>query len=111
MDLGRFIGSRMKKYAWGEIIDMNEQEFMQICKAEVLRYTNKTLAKTDGIKVTMDDIYVVWVCKTLQNNKALLSTTVPDGMYYEITYNGNEHELYFDAYKKVENKCIKLSYE
>ncbi|WP_233619266.1 DUF6275 family protein, partial [Enterococcus sp. S52] len=29
-----------------------------------------------------------------------------DGMYYEITYNGDKDELYFDAYKKFENKCI-----
>lgn len=28
-------------------------------------------------------------------------------MYYEITYNGDKQELYLDAYKKWENKCIK----
>ena len=42
--------------------------------------------------------------KTLQNAKALLSTTVSDGMYYELTYNGDKKELYLDAYKKWENK-------
>lgn len=45
--------------------------------------------------------FKVWSCKTLQNNKALLSTTVTDGMYYELTYNGDKKELYFDAYKKM----------
>lgn len=25
------------------------------------------------------------------------------GMYYELTYNGDKNELYFDAYKKWEN--------
>ena len=54
------------------------------------------------------DVYVVWSCKTLQNSKALLSTTVPDGMYYELTYNGDKHELYLDAYKKFQNMCFKL---
>ena len=63
---------------------------------------------TDRQQVTVHDVYVVWSCKTLQNNKALLSTTVPDGMYYELTYNGDKNELYFDAYKKWENRCIKL---
>ena len=32
-------------------------------------------------------------------------------MYYEITYNGAKHELYFDAYKKWENLCIKYPKE
>ena len=53
-------------------------------------------------------MFVVWQCKTLQNNKALLSTTLFDGMYYELTYNGDKKELYFDAYKKFENKAIKI---
>lgn len=63
---------------------------------------------TDRQQVTVHDAYVVWSCKTLQNNKALLSTTVPDGMYYELTYNGDKNELYMDAYKKFENRCFKL---
>lgn len=40
--------------------------------------------------------------------KALISTTVPDGMYYEITYNGDKGEMYLDAYKKMHNECIKI---
>ena len=54
---------------------------------------------------------MVWSCKTLQNSKALLSTTISDGMYYELTYNGDKKELYLDAYKKFENRCIKLEGE
>lgn len=54
------------------------------------------------------EVYVVWNCKTLQNNKALLSTTLSDGLYFEATYNGNKKELYLDAYKKLENRCIKV---
>ena len=53
------------------------------------------------------EVFDVWYCKTLQNHKALLSTTLADGMYYELTYNGDKKELYFDAYKKFENRCIK----
>lgn len=54
------------------------------------------------------EVYVVWNCKTLQNNKALLSTTLSDGLYFEATYNGYKKELYLDAYKKLENRCIKV---
>ena len=50
-------------------------------------------------------------CKTLQNNKALLSTTLFDGMYYECTYNGDKKEMYVDAYKKWENFKVEISNE
>lgn len=49
------------------------------------------------------DIYVVWFAKTLQNWKALLSTNRSDGMYYEVTYNGDVGEAYLDCYKKFDN--------
>ena len=52
------------------------------------------------------DVYTVWKCKTLQNWKFMISTSLYDGMYYEVTYNGDKHEWYLDAYKKFENKCI-----
>ncbi len=52
------------------------------------------------------EIYIVWKCKILQNWKYLLSTTLPDGMYYELTYDGDNKRWYLDAYKKFENKCI-----
>ena len=82
---------------------MNEKEFSKFCKNQVVNYTNEHLDKTDGKIITEDDVYIVWQCKTLQNNKALLSTTLFDGMYYEITYNGDNDEAYIDAYKKWEN--------
>ena len=85
---------------------MNEKEFSKFCKNQVVNYTNEHLDKTDGKIITEDDVYIVWQCKILQNNKALLSTTLFDGMYYEITYNGDNDEAYIDAYKKWENYKI-----
>lgn len=83
---------------------MDNQKFIDKCKELVEKYTKDHLDKTDG---DVDfDVFIVWLTKTLQNNKALLSTTLFDGMYYEITYNGDKREFYFDAYKKFENKCI-----
>lgn len=52
------------------------------------------------------DVYTVWKCKTLQNWKYLLASTLPDGMYYELTYNGDKKEWYLDAYKKFENRVV-----
>ena len=81
---------------------------MNLCKKVVVDYFNSRVDKTDNMQLTEDNVYIVWFSKTLQNFKALVSTTVSDGMYYEITYNGDKNELYLDAYKKWENKKITL---
>ena len=81
--------------------------FIDVCKAVIVDYVNENMDKTDATEIGLDDVYVVWSCKALQNHKALLSTTVSDGMYYEMTFNGDKNELYMDAYKKWENRCIK----
>jgi hypothetical protein len=72
----------------------------------VYEYVLKHLDVTDEVKFSISDVYTVWTCKTLQNWKALISTTLPDGMYYECTYNGDLNELYIDAYKKFDNVKI-----
>lgn len=76
-------------------------------KKIVVDYFNGRVDKTDNKEITVEDVYVVWFAKTLQNWKALLSTNVSDGMYYEVTDNGDKKEAYLDAYKKWENVCIK----
>lgn len=88
---------------------MNEKNFVSMCKKQVAEYVNEHLDKSDNKQITEDDVFVVWMCKSLQNNKALLSTTLFDGMYYELTYNGDKKELYLDAYKKWENMCIQVN--
>lgn len=88
-------------------IEMDANKFIELCKKAVVDYFNEHADKTSELKICEADVFVVWYCKTLQNSKALLSTTVSDGMYYELTFNGDKNELYFDAYKKWENKCIK----
>jgi hypothetical protein len=80
--------------------------FMNKAKDTVVNYFNRKNDITNKIKLTKDDVFIVWFCKTLQNWKALVSTTIPDGIYYEVTYNGDEHETYLDVYKKWENVCI-----
>ena len=90
---------------------MGNDEFLKLCKKIVKDYANDHLDKSDNVQITEENVYIVWSCKTLQNNKALVSTTLYDGMYYELTYNGDKKELYLDAYKKWENKCIKVEEE
>ena len=85
---------------------MENVRMQEKAKQIVVDYFNARVDKTDKQKISVDDVYVVWFCKVLQNWKALLSTTVSDGMYYELTYNGDKHETYVDAYRKWENVVV-----
>ena len=76
-------------------------------KQIVVDYFNKHVDVTGNKKITVADVFIVWFSKTLQNWKALVSTTVGDGMYYEITHNGDKDETYVDVYKKRENFTVK----
>ena len=75
---------------------MSEQDFVSRVKYIIA-------SKYD---VDPNEIYAVWLCKTLQNNKGLFSTNIEDGKYYEATYNGDKDELYLDTYVKSKNECI-----
>jgi hypothetical protein len=68
-------------------------------------YAKEHLDKGDKIadEFSIDDVYVVWFSSTLQNWKALVSTNLTDGMYYEVTHNGDKNVTYLDAYKKWDN--------
>lgn len=81
---------------------MGNNEFVKYCKIMVRAYMDTRDIDLED----KEDIYVVWLSKVLQNNKALLSTTYPDTRYYEITYNGDKNEFYFDAYVKEINQVI-----
>lgn len=88
---------------------MTDVKFFEFSKNAVRNYVINHLDKSDT--VPNFDVYIVWYCKTLQNWKALLSTTLSDGMYYEFTLNGDKDEAYLDAYKKWDNNCIKIPVE
>jgi hypothetical protein len=85
---------------------MDNQLFIEKCKELVREYTMDNLDKS--AEIPEFKVYEVWSCKTLQNNKGLFATSLPDKMYFECTYNGDKKELYFDAYVKLEKKCIKM---
>ena len=78
-------------------------EWQKLCKKEIIENYKKNFDK----EISDEDVYVVWSCKTLQNCKALFSTSIDgDGVYIECTYNGDKDETYMDVYKKLENICF-----
>ncbi|MBQ2241470.1 MAG: hypothetical protein II319_04960 [Clostridia bacterium] len=83
---------------------MTNEHFVEQAKALVASYATEHIDKTD--KIPPFDVFVVWNAYILGNIKALLSTTLCDGMYYEVTFNKEKDEIYFDAYKKFENRKI-----
>ena len=81
---------------------MNEKIFIDLCKKSVVEYLEEFV-------ITTGDVSIVWLNKTLQNWKAVLVPNPIFGIYFECTYNGDEEELYFDAYKKEYNKIIPVN--
>lgn len=80
-----------------------DKQALQIVREYILEHLDKSDESPDF------DVYTVWKAKILQNWKYLISSTLPDGMYYELTFNGDKQEWYLDAYKKFDNRCIKES--
>lgn len=78
------------------------KQFEETAKGKLLEWYRK---QNPNIEITLDDIYVVWACKTLQNFKCLVAARVRDGIYAEYTYNGNKQELYEDIYTKIYNEA------
>lgn len=75
---------------------MDELSFIELCRKRIAKYYGIDDYKTK-------DIYVVWLCRIIQNSKALLSTNRQDGLYFECTYNGDKRELYLDVYKRKDH--------
>ncbi|WP_311481026.1 DUF6275 family protein [uncultured Anaerococcus sp.] len=78
---------------------MDSYKFQKACKEWLIKHYKENFNK--GLSI--EDIFVVWSCKILQNNKILISTTLLDGIYVECTQNGDNQETYFDIYKKQNN--------
>lgn len=75
---------------------MGNKEFSDLCIKQVAQL----------LGYSEDEMYIVWLCKTLQNNKALVCSTRKYAPYVECTYNGDKDELYIDVYTKQLNRCI-----
>lgn len=101
--------SYIQNKANGPLID--QDQYLTKAKRLVVEVYNKLLpannAQTQQLRISQDDVYIVWFTKTLQNWKALVSTAVADDhLYFEVTYDGDTKQAYVDAYDKVHNEAI-----
>ena len=82
------------------------EEFLKYAKSFVSQTVKEGLDPTDNVNFSEDDVYVVTYSFVLGCQKAMLSTTLPDGKYYEVTYNPEKEELYLDSYVRISNKTF-----
>lgn len=75
--------------------NMDNQKVLQKIREIVVGYNNNNCER----KITEDDVYIVWFCKALQNWKALASSNIRDGLYYELTFDGDKNRIYVDIYQ------------
>ena len=88
---------------------MDNREFINAAIAAVKDYINEEIKiEVDGEKVTKKDVFISWLSKTIENNKALLGSNKRPREYFEVTYNGIDKEMYLDVYVKKDKKTIKL---
>ena len=80
---------------------MDSNKFTDLVKQCIVDDVNERFGSN---RITPDDVYIVWLSKVLQNNKALASTPVLNSPYYEITYDGDKHAVYIDTYQRTANR-------
>ena len=77
------------------------KHFESMCHKKMVEWYKEARPETD---IDLGSVFTVWSCRTLQNYKCLVSTTISgDGIYAEYTYNGDKQELYEDVYGKISN--------
>lgn len=106
-NLGRLQGQKDNKMA--DPIYMNHPLLQPLDKATelVIDVVQENWPKTDD-RIDFA-VYVVWFCFILGGWKALLSTTIPDNKYYEVTYNKDTAEAYIDTYVKIQNRAVAVT--
>lgn len=87
---------------------ISQDEFLYGCVRDIVsHYTNTMYAAEAGHPPCKhEDVFTVWYCKTLQSYKALASSPMSGGIYYEVTYDGNLNEIYVEVYKKIDSLRI-----
>lgn len=80
-----------------------------LAKVLVHDMASQLLSHEHRVNFYPESVYVVWFAYTLGCWKALCSTSVPDGRYYEVTFNKETNMAFVDVYLKTHNFEIHLT--
>lgn len=70
----------------------------------VRSFVDSTINKGEYPNGLSYKVYIVACSYILGNEKYWISTDIPDGKYFEVTYNATKNELYLDVYVRVHNE-------
>lgn len=87
------------------MVKLVHTDYLAVAIATFKKFIENKISDPSG-EVPEFNVRVVWSCKTLQNWKALMITDLPDGNYYELTYNGDKKQTYIDSYQKMDNIAV-----
>lgn len=83
--------------------------FPEVAKDLVFDQAVSLRVLKDHPTFSRDEIYVVWFAYVLGAWKALCSTSLPDGRYYEVTYSKEKGVAFVDTYVKTHNVEVTFS--
>ena len=85
---------------------LGSTDFLATARLSVLDVVRNKLDPTDNVEIGIDDVYEVTHSYILGNQKAMISTSLPDGKYYEVTYDATKQIMYIDCYVKFNQEQI-----
>lgn len=84
-----------------------EETYPATAQRLVFELVKEILEPTDHhIEFNLESVYVVSYHYVLTGWKAMVSTTLPDGMYYEVTRDATKKVTYITSYKQWAHKTI-----
>lgn len=85
---------------------MTEATLEKCAKTLVECFINTTLNKAYYPNGITFELHTVWKCYILGDMKFLITSDLPDGKYFEVTYSAEKQEFYLDAYVRIYNEAV-----
>jgi hypothetical protein len=80
--------------------------FLTMAKRLVADNYNAHQDEEETPPLTIDDLYIVWFSKVLNNWRAQVQSSLVRGLLWMVTYNGPKNEAYIEVYRKINNTKV-----